>query len=503
MLSLTLSARAWVIPGLSLLLGACSVSPPPPPAMSVAPDRWSDRASADAAVASVPATSAAWWTGLGDPAIDALIQASLAGNPTLEQAAARVDQARAAAGIAASQRLPTLTANGSASRAQTAYVNGAGNSVGVGGNANQIGQNLDLLYSTAQIGPALSWELDLWGRVRQSRIAANERLAARNADARSARLAIEAEVARNVAELRACRYSLEIRDGDIASRDLELGLIRQRLSAGNVARIDEASAIGNLAASRTNRLAQAERCDQFDNALVALSGLDLGTVKSLMRQPLANHARIPEPPPTRPALPATVLAMHPDIVSARREVDAAWADIGVARAERLPRLELDAMLAGQWLTALGKTFSILAWSVGPTLSGTLFDGGAGSSKVAAARGRYREAVANLDAQLREAVQNVENALARQASADARLASSREARQAADDALRANEARWRAGAINRFELETSRRQFETAEESVIDAARDRCTAWIALVKATGYGPSLAPPLPSSSGESSPS
>ncbi|WP_321873799.1 efflux transporter outer membrane subunit [Burkholderia ubonensis] len=503
MLSLTLSARAWVIPGLSLLLSACSVSPPPPPAMPVAPARWSDRPGADAAVASVPATSAAWWTSLGDPAIDALIEASLADNPTLEQAAARVDQARAAAGIAAAQRLPTLTANGSASRAQTAYVNGTSNSAGLGGNASQVGQNLDLLYGTAQIGPALSWEMDLWGRVRQSRIAANERLAARNADARSARLAIEAEVARNVAELRACRYSLEVRDGDIASRDLELGLIRQRLSAGNVARIDEASAIGNLAASRASRLAQAERCEQLDNALVALSGLDLGTVKSLMRRPLASNARIPEPPPTRPALPATVLAMHPDIVSARREVDAAWADIGVARAERLPRLELDAMLAGQWLTALGKTFSILAWSVGPTLSGTLFDGGAGSSKVAAARGRYREAVANLDAQLREAVQNVENALARQASADARLASSREARQAAGDALRANEARWRAGAISRFELETSRRQFETAEESVIDAARDRCTAWVALVKATGYGPSLATAPQRSSGDSSPS
>ncbi|MCW5321938.1 efflux transporter outer membrane subunit [Verminephrobacter aporrectodeae subsp. tuberculatae] len=445
MLSSTFSARAWAIPGLSLLLGACSVSPPLPLAMPDAPAQWSDRAGADAPVASIPATGAAWWTSLGDPAIDALIEAAVADNPTLEQAAARVDQARAVAGIAAAQRLPTLTLNGSASRAQTAYVNGTSGSAGLGGNTSQIGQNPNLLYGSAQIDPALSWELDLWGRVRQSRGVANERLAARNADARSTRLAIEAEVARNVVELRACRYSLKVRDSDIASRDLELALIRQRLSAGNVARVDEASAISNLAASHTNRLSQAERCDQLDNALVALSGHDLGTVRTLTSQPLANNARMPEPPPTRPALPATVLAMHPDIVSARREVDAAWADIDVASAERLPRLELDAMLAGQWLTALGKTFSLLAWSVGPTLSGTLLDGGAGSSKVAAARGRYREAVANLGAQLREAVQNVENALARKMSADARLTSSREARQAASDALRANAARWRAGA----------------------------------------------------------
>uniref|UniRef100_UPI003BEEDA4A efflux transporter outer membrane subunit n=1 Tax=Burkholderia arboris TaxID=488730 RepID=UPI003BEEDA4A len=503
MLSLTFSARAWATPGLSLLLSACSVSPPLPLALPDAPAHWSGQADADAPIASIPATSAAWWTNLSDPAIDALIEASLADNPTLEQAAARIDQARAAAGIAAAQRLPTLTASGSASRAQTAFVNGTTGSAVLGADTTQIGQNPDLLYGSAQIGPALSWELDLWGRVRQSRIVANERLAARNADAQSARLAIEAEVARNVVELRACRYSLKVRDNDIASRGLELALIRKRLVVGNVARVDEASASGNLAASRTARLAQAGQCDQLDNVLVALSGRDLGTVRTLLSQPLQNNARIPEPPPTRAALPATVLAMNPDIVSARREVDAAWADIGVARAERLPRLELDAMLAGQWLTALGKTFSILAWSVGPTLSGTLFDGGAGSSKVAAARGRYREAVANLDAQLREAVQNVENALARKASADARLTLSHEARQAAGNALRANEARWRAGAISRFELETSRRQFEAAEESVIDAARDRCTAWVALVRATGYGPSLTAALPGSSGESSPS
>jgi NodT family efflux transporter outer membrane factor (OMF) lipoprotein len=490
MISLTQSARVLAISGLSILLGSCSVNPPYQAAALNAPAQWSHPQPDSAAEPPVLATNESWWTQLHDSAIDALIQASLVDNPTLEQAFARVDQARAELGVAAAGRLPTLTATGTASRAQTENFGGVGTSASVFGNATQTGQNFDLLYSSAQIGPSLSWELDLWGRVKQSTVEANKRLAARDADAQSAQLAIASEVARSVLNLRACRYSLKVRDDDIASRELELKLIKQRLTAGNVASVDEASAISNLATARTSRLSQAEQCEHYLNALVALSGRDIGMVQDLVSLPLPLDAKIPEPPPMQLALPATVLATHPNVVAAEHEVEAAWADIGVAKADRLPKLELDATLSGQWLTALGRTFNLLAWSVGPTLSGTLFDGGAGSSKVAAARGRYREAAANLNAQLRETVQNVEDALAQQASADARLVSSREAQEAARTALNANEARWRAGAISRFELESSRRQFELAEESVIDASRDRCAAWVALIKATGYGPSLS-------------
>ncbi|GAB2890476.1 efflux transporter outer membrane subunit [Paraburkholderia jirisanensis] len=487
MISLTQSTRVLAISGLSMLLGACAVNPPYQASAPDAPAHWS-RTGQDPSAAPLPADGEAWWTQLHDPAIDTLIEASFTDNPTLEQALARVDQARAEVGIAAAQRWPTLTANGTATRAKTEI--GVGNNSGFFGSNSQIGQNFDLLYSGAQIGPSLTWELDLWGRVKQSTIEANKRLAARDADAQSARLALAAEVARGVLNLRACRYSLKVRDDDIVSRELELKLIRQRLNAGNVALVDEASAISNLATARTARLAQAEQCEHYQNSLVALSGRDLQTVQQLVAAPLRDGAGIPAPPPTQLALPATVLATHPNVVSAQREVEAAWADIGVAKADRLPKFELDAVLSGQWISALGKTVSLLAWSVGPTISGTLFDGGSGSSKVAAARGRYREAMANLNAQLRETVQNVEDALAQQESADARLVSSREAQDAARTALTANEARWHAGAISRFELENSRRQFEVTEESVIDAARDRSAAWVALVKATGYGPSLA-------------
>jgi multidrug efflux system outer membrane protein len=253
--------------------------------------------------------------------------------------------------------------------------------------------------------------------------------------------------------------------------------------------VDEAEANSNLATAVTNRLSQNEQCARYTNVLVALAGNDIDAVRGLIAQPLPDAASMPPLPPMQLALPAAVLEYHPTIVSAERDVEAAWADIAVTKADRLPKVELDAALGGQWLSAFGTAYKLIVWSIGPALNGTLYDGGAGSSKVDAARARYREAQANLHAKVRSTVQNVQDALAQQVSADARLVSTQQAQQAAQVALRANEARWRAGALSRFDLETSRRQFEASEESAIAATRDRCLAWVALIQATGYGPSL--------------
>jgi multidrug efflux system outer membrane protein len=477
MMSFGEASRIFGLFGLSILLDACALQAPYRSAAPHVPVQWSNTQSDLAGKPPVLAADESWWTQLHDPAIDALISASLADNPTLEQALARFDQARAELGIAAAQRIPTTTVMAVANRTRTE------NNVGVG-------SGFGLLANTVQAGPNFSWELDLWGRVKQSNIEAKMRLAARDADAQSARLSVASQVASGVLNLRACSYSLKVRDNDIASREVELDLIRQRVAAGNAAAVDEASAISNLATARTTRLSQFEQCSHYTNALVALSGRDIDTVRDLVGEPLPFASGMPALPPMQLALPATVLATHPSVVAAEREVGAAWAHIGVAKASRLPKIELDAMLSGQWLSALGTTYTLMEWSLGPALNGTLFDGGAGSAKVDAARARYREAVANLNAKLRATVQNVEDALARQASANARLVSSQLAQDAARTALRANEARWRAGAISRFELEASRRQFEAAEESVVVATRDRCQAWVSLIQATGYGPSLS-------------
>ncbi|MDB5774452.1 MAG: OprM [Herbaspirillum sp.] len=473
--------RSFAAAAIALTLTACATQPAYAPPKQRIPSNWENTP--------VPSTphgviaSGQWWTQLGDPAIDSLIASAFADSPTLAQAGARVDQARAAAGVASAQRMPAVTGSASATRAQIQNI------AGVGGSPT-------LLESSASAGANFSWEIDLWGRIRESVSAAQRRLDASTADAQGARLSLAAQVATTSLSLRACAYSLQVRDADIASRETELALTRKRREVGYIAPAAEFSALTNLANARTARISQQEQCTRSVDALVALTGRPAYDVRRLLL-PAASGADpvtsevlddvahvMPTPPAMQAALPATVLRDHPSLVSAERSLAAAWSDIAVARAQRLPTISLSAALSGQWLRALGSSIDYTTWSAGPALSLPLFDGGAGAANVDAATGRYREAAATLQATLRTVVQNVEDALAFQTSAEERVKSSLDAVDAAQRSFGASQAQWRAGAISMFELEDARRQRQTAEENYIAAKRDQGQAWVSLMQATG-------------------
>ena len=481
-----------------MLLTGCATQPAyEKPDLNVA-NAWENGAQPTSNSAASDAVNHAWWKTLGDPAIDALVEAALIDNPTLGQAIARIDQARATARVSDAQRLPQVSIDGSATRAR------------VGGAQTDSGA-LTTMQSTATLGAGLSWELDLWGRLKETTRAAESRLGAPTAEAAQARLSLSGQIADAVLRLRAYHFSLTVRDRDIAARELELAVMHERLSHGNVAPVEAANAAGNLAAARTDRISQQEACARIVNELVALGGRDASVVRTLVMTPAGRTAVppsartrtsalapipdidagtiIPEPPPLTLALPATILLGHPNVVATEREAAARWSEIGVARADRLPRIDLVGLLTGNWIGVLGSASSFDTWSTGAELSGPLFDGGAGAANVRGAQARYREAAEALRGAVRTATRDVEDALAGQRSAQQRIITSRQAVEAARTALHANEARWRAGAISMFELEDSRRQFNAAQESAIAAARDRAQAWVALVRAAGGRVSL--------------
>lgn len=462
----------------ALLLSACATQPDyRRPAIEL-PAEWANQTDlARGPVDLIGDERETWWAALGDGAINALVSAALTDNPTLAEAAARVDQANAIASMERAQRTPRVDATSSSGRER----------VGINGNA---GEMLASWQSTAAIGPNLSWEIDLWGRVKENALAAHRRLQARDADARHARLSIAAQIANGVLSLRACNLLLAVRDADLASRENELAIIRTRVRHGTRPPVDVAAAETNLATARIERIAQEEACLQAVDALVAVSGRPAHEVRSLVAdsvRPDGNDdlaARIPSPPAILPDLPVTVLLAHPAVVAAEREVAARWAEIAVARAEQLPRLDLTAMVTGQWIRAFGASGSYTTGSGVLGLSAPLFQGGAGAAEVARADASYREAVAMLESTVREAVREIEDGLAAQDAAIRRVDVSRSALSAARFTLRANEARRLAGAISAFELEESRRQFNRAQESAIVAARDRAQAWVELVRRTG-------------------
>jgi NodT family efflux transporter outer membrane factor (OMF) lipoprotein len=481
------TAAVLAIAGVAV--AACTTQPAyRRPTLQTAP-HWSNAAAATAApTAWPPETAVDWWSQLNDPAIDALTKAALRDNPTLAQALAAVDGARAAARLSHAQRLPQIGAKATASRAQVP-------------NPLPAAAPFTIVENAQTVGVSMSWEVDLWGRLRESALAARDRLDARNADAEQTRLVLVAQIADGVLRLRACNYALVVRDRDLSSRALELDLMARRRAVGNAAPVDEASAMTSLANARTARIRQQETCDRGVDALVALSGLQADAVRAIVAPareadtsaatgqspPITDTTPISTPPPLQLALPASVLLRHPAVVSAEREAAARWSEIAVARAERLPRLDLAAALSGNWLQAFGKSISFGAWSLDSALSAPVIDGGAGNARVAGSQALYRQAVANLQATVREAAQNVEDALAAQASADQRFSTSRQALEAGRRLLVAKEAQWRAGAISRFELEDARRAFNTAQEDAVDAARDRAVAWVDLVRASGAAP----------------
>lgn len=415
------------------------------------------------------AGTAEWWRALGDPAVESLVGAALADSPTLSQAIARMDEARATLGVNSAAAAPTLTASGSATRAKSQSTGGS---------------NTTLIGNSAAVGPTLSWEVDLFGRIRNSVDAAKNRLDARTADAAAARLSLAADVTNGVLSLRACDNSRAVLADDIAARERTLSLTRLRSTSGFAPPSDVARAVSGIATVRTNLASQQEQCARQVNALVALSGEDASAVRQQVLGGATSPAFMPQPPASAPELPATVLAHHPSVIAANGDAAAAWAEVGVARADRLPRLDLAAVLTGQWIRAAGSTLNFTTWSIGPSLTGTLFDGGAGAANVNAAEARYRQSVASLRGTLRTTVEDVENALAAQASARDRTASAHEATDAAHTTLVAAEGQWKAGAISLFELEDSRRQYASAQDAEISARRDRAQAWVALVRATG-------------------
>lgn len=475
-LKLVLNMRRYLL-GLALspLLAACALQPTyrlPPLKIAGA---WSSAPVAPSEP--IRMEREGWWTLLGDPAVDQLVAAGLADNPTLADAAARVDQARAALATQDAARRPGVAANAGLTRSR-----------------DHAGEGM-VSQTSGSVGASLTWELDLWGRVRQSALAARSRLTGADADADAARLSIISEIADTALALRACDRVLGIRDRDIASREMEMGATRARLNAGTLPAVAVATATSNLSSARTDRIAQEETCLRLVHALSALSGLDIPTVRRLLPQEVrasstasdavaAETSPLAQPPAFAPALPATVLLAHPLVIAAEREAAARWSEIAVARAERLPRVDLAAALSQQWLRTLGSTTSYVARSAQIGVTAPVFDGGAGAAKVSGAEASYRQAVAQLDLTVRTAARDVEDALSAQQSAQARIETSQEALSAARFTLQANIARWRAGSIAQVELEESRRQFNRAQESAITAAADRARAWVALVRTTG-------------------
>lgn len=408
---------------------------------------------------------ARWWSQFNDPLMARLIDANQAVSPSIASAFARIEEARATRAAAGAALLPTLDARLSAGRGR---------------------QDVSIPVGTTQsAGLQASWEIDLFGRNRAGRDAAEARLDGAEAAWHTARVAAAAETANQYVSLRACQARLMQARLDAGSRAETARLTGLSMEAGFESRANAALARASAAQALLAVKQTGEQCAQGVTALVALTALAEPHLRSLLEPAVG---RLPEPAAiTVPAVPAAALAQRPDVFARGRDVVAASADIAVADAARLPRITLAGSVGVARYESSFGNFSGSTWNIGPVaVSLPLFDAGARRADAVAARTRYDEAASNYAATLRNAIREVEEVLITlQGTADR----SGDAQIAADDfevSTRSSEARYRSGFGTLFELEDARRSALLAQNTLIDLRRERVAAWIALYRALGGG-----------------
>jgi NodT family efflux transporter outer membrane factor (OMF) lipoprotein len=406
-----------------------------------------------------------WWSQFDDPALAELIDAAEAVSPNVASAAARIADARARRAAAIAALLPSLDATASVGRGR---------------------QDVSVPVGTSQgVGVQASWELDLFGRNRATRDAAEARLEGAEGTWHDARVIVAAETANQYVALRACEALLAQARLDAASRAETARLTELSMQSGFEPRANAALTRASAAQGSVLAKQQGEQCDQAVKSLVALTGLPEPALRSRLA---AATTRLPEPAAIAvPEVPAAALAQRPDVLARDRELVAASADIGAARAAQWPRITVAGSIGAARFESGPGTLSGTTWSLGPiAVSLPLFDAGARRANVVAARARYDEAASAYAATLRSAIREVESALVTlQGTADRKA----DAQTAADNfevSYRATEARYKSGFGTLFELEDARRSALAAQNTLIDLRRERVAAWIALYRALGGG-----------------
>lgn len=469
---------------LAILLAGCAVGPDyrtPQLGGTEAPQGWH---------ATLPhhgsrMALARWWEQFHDPVLTQLVEQADATSPTLAQAVGRVREARATVSSNQATLFPQLKGSGSATRqggfGGSQFAGGAG----VGGlPAGSLGTlGLGTITTLAAQADA-SWEIDLFGGKRRSLEGADARLSASEADWHDARVSLAAEVANTYLQQRQCEALVDIGAATLASRQETLQLTERKFRAGFVAPADDAQARATVADAVNAVENQRAQCAQGIDKLVMLTGLDHDALGGLLAK---ASGQIPAPPDAGvPDVPAQVLSQRPDVSSAERAVAGASADIGVAVASRLPSLTLAGSIGINTFRFSAQSFTSKSWSFGPSVSLPIFDGGAGAARVETARARYDQALAGYRGKVRQAVQEVEDALVRLDAADRRLDAATTADAQYAKVLEAANARYRLGAGSLLQLEDVRRTALQASQSLAAVKLERAQAWVALYKAAGGG-----------------
>ncbi len=451
-------------------LAACSFAPVyKAPAGVSAPDMYKESGEWHAAQPSDDQNRGPWWRQFQDPQLDALEERVGDANQDLKAALARLEQARAVTRIARADLFPTVSAAATATRGRTSV-----NSPNFPPGAKPVGNNFNLQAD-------FSYELDLWGRVRNAVSSAKAAQQASVADLATLNLSIHAELATHYFTLRAEDAQQVLLDKTLSDYEHALKLTRNLYDGGGAALVDVAQAQAQLETARTQAADIRLQRAQGEHALAVLLG----------QNPSAFHLAanaLPDsvvPPPIDPGLPSTLLERRPDVAASERRVAAANAQIGVARAAYFPVFSLaaatgfDSTNSSTWLNAPSRL-----WSLGPSAVLTVFDAGRHRAQSAQVLALYDEQVAGYRSVVLTAYLEVEDNLVALRQLQQESVSESAAVTATATALTQARYRYKAGLVTYIEVSTAETAALQAQQSGLAIQLRRMNASVLLVKALG-------------------
>ncbi len=459
-------ARGWQL-GLAVIAvlpAACSLAPKYEVPATAEVAGWKESGDWMPAAPADATPRGAWWQRFGDATLDDLETRLAPGSQDLRAAVARYDNARAAAHGANSSLYPEIGLGASATREHSS-ANAPG---GTGNTVKDFSTGLDF-----------SWEIDVFGRLRNQAAAARDRAEAAGADLASVELALRAQLASDYFSLRGLDATIELLGNAATFYDGSLARIRNRYQTGISAATDVDQAQALLATTQAQLASARLQRAQFEHAIAVLLGQPAGNFT------LPAATTLVEPPAITLALPSALLQRRPDIASAERAVAAANAGIGVARAAWFPVFSFGASggyaaaETQDWFTAPSRF-----WALGPALALPLLDVGGRTSLNAQARASYDAAAAQYREAALNAYREVEDALA----ALHHLADVQAAQQVAANAARSSaqhaDRRYAAGIADYLEVTSTQTAALQAERAALQARVDRLNASVALVRAFG-------------------
>lgn len=448
---------------LPLLLAACASGPAPQE-----PDLTLPASYPGARSGASPVLATDWWTSFGEPQLNTLVTQALAANIDLRVAAARVDEAATALGLARAAQWPSVDLSGSVTRSRSSTLTGQPVSPnGPESTSHRVALNT-------------SFEIDLWGRLRNATSAAQQQVLAAQYARDTVRIALVGTTVQTWLAVRSLDAQRAALDTQLGLRRDSLALVQRRMQGGVASGLDVVQAEGAVAALAAQRIELKRQRENLVNQLGVLTGQP-GLQLPEDARPLPAPAEVPA------GLPSELLQRRPDVQQAEATMRALFQQFEVTKKSAWPTLALTGSLGSQSADLLDLLKAgARIWSIGPSVLVSIFDAGRNQARTDEARSRAEQAALGWQKSAQVAFREVADALVNSEQLAAQEQEVERQRRAALEAQRIAQRRYEAGYSGFLDVLDAQRSAQDAELAILRARQGRLDAQVALMKAVGGG-----------------